>query len=65
MRDNPEGGELDSADDVCRRCKKNSVFSCIDKRTKDGCDRGSEVWTDSHNGRGVEGPVLRKLNVTG
>jgi len=24
MQDNPEGGELDPANDVCRRCKKNS-----------------------------------------
>jgi len=32
MRDNPERGELDTADDVHRRCKKNSsVLSCIDK----------------------------------
>jgi len=47
MQDNPEGDELDPADDVCRRCKKNSSFvlSCIDKRTKEGCDRGSKVET--------------------
>jgi len=39
--------ELDPADDVRRRCKKNSPFvlSCIDKRTKQACDRGSEVGT--------------------
>jgi len=30
MRDNPGGGESDSAEGVCRRCKKNSsVLSCI------------------------------------
>jgi len=35
MRDNPEGGEFDPADDVCRRCKKNSsVLSYIDKKTE-------------------------------
>jgi len=34
MRENPVGGELDPADDVRRRCKKNSpsVLSCIGKR---------------------------------
>jgi len=33
MRDNPEGGDLDPAIDVHRRCMKNSsVLSCIDKR---------------------------------
>jgi len=37
MRDNPKGGELDPADDVHRRCKKNSpsVLFCLgvgDKR---------------------------------
>jgi len=44
---NPEWDELNPADDVRRRCKNNcSCFlSCIDKRTKDGCDRGSEVGT--------------------
>jgi len=46
MRDNPEGSELDPADDVHRRCKKNSpVLSCIGKRAKEGCDRGSETGT--------------------
>jgi len=44
MRDNPEGGKLDPADDVRRRCMKNSsVLSCIGKRAKEGCDRGSKV----------------------
>jgi len=43
--DNPEGGKLDHVDDVHRRCKKDSlsVLSCIDRRTKEGYDRGSEV----------------------
>jgi len=62
MRNIPEGGELDTADDVCRRCKKNSSsgLSCIGKRTREGCDRGSEVGT-VHNGQDGEGPVpLRK-----
>jgi len=73
MRGNPEGGELDLAEDVQfvhRRCKKNSfVLSCIGKRTKEGCDRGSEVGTaDSrrngeetvHNGRDGEERVVRE-----
>jgi len=43
MRDNL-GGESDPAEGVRRRCKKNSlVLSCIGKRTREGCDRGSEV----------------------
>jgi len=47
MQDNPEGGELDPADDVRRRCMKNSpsVLSCIGKRTKEDCDCGSAVGT--------------------
>jgi len=47
IRENPEGGELDPADDERRCCKKNFsyVLSCLDKRTKEGCDRGSEVET--------------------
>jgi len=45
MRDNLGGGELDPADDVHRRCKKNcpSVLSCLGKRIKEDCNRGSEV----------------------
>jgi len=54
MRDNSRG-ELDPAENVHRRCKKNSsVLSCIDKRTREGCDRGSEVRT-VHSGRDGEG----------
>jgi len=49
MGNNPGGGELDPAEGTRRRCKKNfpSVFSCIGtgKRTREGCDRGSEVGT--------------------
>jgi len=58
MRDNPKGGELDAADDVCRSCKKNSlsVLSCIGKRTRKGCDRGSKVGT-VHSRRDGKGPV--------
>jgi len=43
MQDNPEDGELDSAADVRRRCKKNfpSILFCIGKRAKEGCDRSS------------------------
>jgi len=57
MRDNPEG-ELDPAEGVLGRCKKNSTFilTCIGKRTKEGCDRGSAVGT-GHRGRDGEGPV--------
>jgi len=44
FRKNPEGGELESAVNDYRRCKKNSlVLSCIDKRAKEGCNCGSEV----------------------
>jgi len=58
MRDNPGGGELDPAEGVRRRCKKNFSFvlSYIGKRTREGCDRGSEVGT-VHSGRDGEGPV--------
>jgi len=46
MRDNL-GGELNPAEGVRRRCKKNfpSVLSYIGKRTREGCDRGSKVVT--------------------
>jgi len=67
MRDNPEGGVLNSADCVRRRCKKNSPFilSCIGKRTREDCDRGSEVGT-IRSGRDGEGPVPpRKPKVSG
>jgi len=43
---NSQGGSKSNpAEVVCRRCMKNSPFvlSCIGKRTKEGCDRGSEV----------------------
>jgi len=51
-------GELYPAEGVRRRCKKNSpsVLSRIGKRTREGCDRGSEVET-VHGGRDGEGPV--------
>jgi len=47
MQENPEGDELDdSVIDDRRRCKNNSpVLFCIDKRTKESCDRGSKVGT--------------------
>jgi len=47
MWDRQGGGELDSAKGVRRRCMKNSpsILSWIGKRTKEGCDRGSEVET--------------------
>jgi len=43
MRDNP--GELNPADDVHRCSKKNSpsILTCLGKRTKESCDRGSDV----------------------
>jgi len=57
MRDNPKEGELDPAADDRRRCKNfPSVLSCIDKRTKEVCDRGSEAGT-VHSGLDGEGPV--------
>jgi len=61
MRDNPEGCELDPAEGIHRRCKKNSpsVLSGLDKRTREGCDRGSEVGT-VHIGRDGKGPVPSK-----
>jgi len=36
---------LDPAEGVRRSCKKNSVLSCIGKRAREGCGRGSEVGT--------------------
>jgi len=47
MRYSLVGGDLDPVEDVRKRCKKNypSVLSYIDKRTREGCDRGSEVGT--------------------
>jgi len=67
MQDNPEGSELDPANDVSKHCKKNSpsVLSCIDKRTKEGCDRGGEVGT-VHSRRDRKRPVpLRKPKESG
>jgi len=53
--DNPERGELDPADD-------NSTPG---KRTKEGCDRGSEIGT-VHSGRdGKESVPLRKPKKSG
>jgi len=51
MRDSHGGGESDPAEGVRRRCTKKSpsVLSSIGKRTKEDCDRGSEVET-VHNG---------------
>jgi len=58
MRDNTEEGELDPAEGIRRRCKKNfsSVLSSIGKRTGEGCDHGSEVGK-VYSTRGGEGPV--------
>jgi len=49
MRDNLEGGELDAADDIRRRCKKILLRRFEDKRS---CDRGSEL-----------GPVFQRRDV--
>jgi len=45
MWDSQGGGESDPAEGVRRRRMKNppSVLSCIGKRTRKCCDRGSEV----------------------
>jgi len=58
MRENPEGGESDPAEGVRRRCKKNYPFvlSCVGKRTREGCNRGSEVGA-FYSRRDGEGPV--------
>jgi len=58
VQDNPVGDESDPAEGLHRRCKKNSpsVLSCIGKKTREGCDCGSEVWT-VHSGWDGEGPV--------
>jgi len=46
MQDSQGRGETYPAEVVRRRCMKNSfVLSCIGKRRKEGCDRGSEVET--------------------
>jgi len=47
MRDSQGGCESDPAEGVRKHCMKNSpsVFSCISKRTREGCDRGSEIKT--------------------
>jgi len=47
MWDSQGGGESDPAEGVHRCCIKNyfSFLSCIGKRTKEACDRGSEVET--------------------
>jgi len=52
MRDNPEEGESDPTEGVCRRCKKNSPFvlSYTGKRTRESFNRGSKLET-VHNGR--------------
>jgi len=57
MLGNPEGSELNPAVDDRRCCKKSPfVLFCIGKRTREGCDRGSEVGTIHY--RWGEGPVL-------
>jgi len=47
--------EENPAEDVCRRCKKNSpsILSCIGKKIE-GCDRGTKVgqFTAGETGKG-------------
>jgi len=60
MRDSSKGGELDLADGVRRRCKKNSspVSFCIDKRTKEAVTVAAKSKQFTlHSRRGGEGPV--------
>jgi len=46
MQNSQGEGESDLAEGVRRRCIKNSpVLSCVGKRTREGCDRGSKVET--------------------
>jgi len=60
MWDDPEGGDLDLADGVRRHSKKNSsILSCIGKKTREGCDRGSEVGT-GQSGREGKGQFLQR-----
>jgi len=54
-QDNLGGGELDIAEGVRRRYKKNS--SGTSKRMREGCDCGSEVWTVC-SGRAWFGDVI-------
>jgi len=56
------GGELDPAEDVRRRCMKNSpsVLFGVFKTTREGYDRGNEVWI-VYSGRDREGPVYQRI----
>jgi len=57
MTDNFEGGELNPVEGVRRHYKKNfSVLSCLGRRARGGCDRGSEV-EKVHSGQDCKGPV--------
>jgi len=64
MQDNPERDELDSAVGVRKLCKQNSpyVLSCIDKRTREDCGRGSEVER-VHSGLNGKGQFLRRNRI--
>jgi len=56
MWDNPGEGELDPGEGFRRHCKNSlSILFCIGKRTREGCDHGSEVETV--NSGSWEGPV--------
>jgi len=66
MRNNP-GGESDPAEGVrTRRCKNfPSVLSCIGKKTRKGCDRGSVVGTVHSGQNGEESVPPRKSKESG
>jgi len=57
------GGEPDPADDDRRRSKKDSSFisPCMDKRTKEDCDRGSSQRTRRYSSAETE--VIRKTEI--
>jgi len=65
MRYNAEGGELDPVVDIRRRYKNSSSVLFYIGRTKESCDRRSEVGT-VHRGRGNDEPdPLRKPKESG
>jgi len=52
-RSGSDAKQLDLAVNDRRRCKNNflSFLSCIDKRTKEGSDRGNEVGIEGEAGK--------------
>jgi len=57
MRDNPEEDDLQSVSAGAARSIL-PPFHPTQAKTKEGCDRGSEVWT-VHSGRDEKGPAHR------